>query len=173
MVAGAPLFFTSMFKLLHDGRENHTRYIPPEIADFVIDLLSNDQQSLISCSAVSRTWLPDSRHYLVQKIHIHGANVTQLINLLDSPYCALSKKNPYLKDLVVSLSTEAEWSGQETDLESCSSLCESKFPKTLTKTWRTLRLPLQRSTIVSIHSRADLSKGFQALLLCSGTDGMA
>lgn len=88
-----------MFKLLHDGRENHTRYIPPEIADFLIDLLSDDQQSLISCSAVSRTWLPDSRHYLVQKIHIHGANVTQLINLLDSPYCALSKKKPLPKGL--------------------------------------------------------------------------
>lgn len=64
-------------------------YIPPEITDQIIDYLHHDVKDLASCSTVAKTWLPVSRYHLFRQVHLHGANVAQLISLLDSPHSTI------------------------------------------------------------------------------------
>lgn len=45
--------------------------LPIELTDLIVDDLQSNHQALLSCSLVSRDWLPRSRHHLFRQLRCH------------------------------------------------------------------------------------------------------
>ena len=48
-------------------------YFPPEILDFVIDLLRDEPQALKKCSLVSESWIPRTRKHLFATVKFQSS----------------------------------------------------------------------------------------------------
>jgi len=46
--------------------------LPPELTDHIIDFLHDDRKTLLSCSLVSKIWLPSSRYHLFGSLDIYS-----------------------------------------------------------------------------------------------------
>lgn len=49
-----------------------TILIPPEIYDYVIDFVHDDEQTLKCCSLVSRAWIPSSQYHIFRHVRLHA-----------------------------------------------------------------------------------------------------
>ena len=45
-----------------------TRYLPPEMLDYIVDILHDDPQALHNCCFVAKSWVPRTRKHLFAKI---------------------------------------------------------------------------------------------------------
>ncbi|KIJ96975.1 hypothetical protein K443DRAFT_681875 [Laccaria amethystina LaAM-08-1] len=82
-------------------------YVPIEIVEVIIDHLHNDNEALKACSLVSRRWVFSSRYHLVYPIKLHHKNITDFLDLLQSP---CSKIAPSIRDLsFISIVQERNW----------------------------------------------------------------
>lgn len=51
----------------------HSKLLPPELRDLVIDMLADDELSLRACSLVHSSWLARARHHLFHRVCINPA----------------------------------------------------------------------------------------------------
>lgn len=68
--------------------ESRSPKFPPEITDMIIHHLHKHKPTLVACSAVSRSFIPLSRHYLFREIILR--KVSALLDLLDSPFSTIT-----------------------------------------------------------------------------------
>lgn len=82
-------------------------YVPIEIVEVIIDYLHNDKEALKACSLVSRRWVFSARYHLVYPIKLHHKNISDFLDLLQSP---CSKIAPSIRDLsFLSIVEERDW----------------------------------------------------------------
>lgn len=74
-------------------------YLPPELIDMVIDFLHNDRPSLLACSLVCRSWLPESRVHLFHTVHVQtvrSALPSENVSFLIRKLAWGPRKEPFL-----------------------------------------------------------------------------
>lgn len=49
---------------LRDASRSHMSVVPPEVRDYIIDVLHDDKSALRQCSLVCRGWIPSSSYHL-------------------------------------------------------------------------------------------------------------
>lgn len=82
-------------------------YVPIEIVEVIIDHLHNDKETLKACSLVSRRWVFSARYHLVYPIKLHHKNITDFLDLLQSPCLKIA---PSIRDLsFLSIVPERNW----------------------------------------------------------------
>ncbi|KAK0194084.1 hypothetical protein F5146DRAFT_1134857 [Armillaria mellea] len=64
--------------------------IPPELIDFIIDLLHDDLSSLSTCALVSSQWLARSRFNGFATVHLWPWRVSRFFHLLEAPECTFA-----------------------------------------------------------------------------------
>jgi len=73
-------------------------HIPSELIDEIIDRINADIYSLMTCSTVSKAWLPRSRHHIFGRLCLQPSTSAKFFELVDSP---LSTIAPYVRHLVL------------------------------------------------------------------------
>ena len=82
-------------------------YVPIEIVEVIIDHLHNDKEALKACSLVSRRWVFSARYHLVYPIKLHHKNISDFLDLLQSPCLKIA---PSIRDLsFLSVVEERNW----------------------------------------------------------------
>jgi F-box-like len=66
--------------------------LPPELVDRIIDYLHSDKPALAACALVCRTWVPASRFYFWETLHITPDTISTLLKLLNSPTCTITEQ---------------------------------------------------------------------------------
>ena len=56
----------------------HRSHLPPEILDYIIDLLDDELETLEECCLVSKSWVPRTRKHLFAEVEFHSATDLEL-----------------------------------------------------------------------------------------------
>ena len=56
----------------------HRSYLPPEILDYIIDLLYDEVETLGECCLVSKSWVPRTRKHLFAEVAFQAAAELEL-----------------------------------------------------------------------------------------------
>ena len=74
------------FVQLHQSHHMPNPHLPPEISDFITDLLHDEPQTLRQCCLVSKSWVPRTRKHLFRQVRLDcSAHVDEWMKTFPDP----------------------------------------------------------------------------------------